>query len=67
MPKANAHISLHITRSNPRGTVVIQKRNANGTFRSPEARAPRTKSVGSTFHVANYSSGVAAIQRSKLQ
>jgi len=67
MARSNAHISLHITRSNPRGTVVIQKRNADGTFRSPEVRAPRTKSVGSTFHVANYSSGFPAIQRSKLQ
>jgi len=68
MAKANAHISLHITKSNPNGSVVIQRRNADGTFRSPERRAPRSKSVGSTFHVANYSGGaVPAIQRSRLQ
>jgi len=67
MAKANAHISLHITRENPLGTVVIQKRNADGTFRKPETRAPRTKSVGSTFHVANYSAGFPNIQRSKLR
>jgi len=68
MANSNAHISLHITRENPVGTVVIQKRNADGTFRSPERRAPRSKSVGRTFHVANYSaSAVPAIQRSKLE
>jgi len=67
MPKSNAHISLHITRNNPLGNVVIQKRNANGTFRSPERRTLRTKSVGSTFHVANYSTGDLSVQRSRLK
>lgn len=67
MPKSNAHISLHITRKNPLGSVVIQKRNADGTFRSPERRAPRSRSVGSTFHIANYSTGDISVQRSRLK
>ena len=49
--KGNAHISLHLTASNPAGTLVVQPRNADGTFRSP---VPSAKAEVSTFHVADY-------------
>jgi len=47
----NAHISLHITNENARGTLVVQPRNADGTFRSP---VPAVQARGSTFHIADY-------------
>jgi len=49
--QGNAHISLHLTASNPAGTLVVQPRNADGTFRSPVRPA---EAEGSTFHVADY-------------
>ena len=49
--QGNAHISLHITNKNPRGTLVVQPRNADGTFRSP---VPANEGIGTSFHSADY-------------
>ena len=57
-----AHISLHISHSNMNGTLVVQPRNADGTFRSP---VPASAARGSTFHVADYTLG-GGVFRSRL-
>ena len=54
----NAHISLHVTKSNPRGTLVVQPRNADGTFRRPVAAG---EAYGSSFHAADYTTSTLAV------
>ena len=62
--QTKAHISLHISESNKRGTLVVQPRNADGTFRSP-VRA--FEAIGATFHVADYThqGGISRYRRTR--